>query len=67
MSPCKASVEDNELNQEIAVEILRGTGFMTANAFDEDKENTLAAGMNEHISKPIELSKLIGTLTQILP
>lgn len=118
-------VEDNELNQEIAVEILREAGFimevandgevavdimskavpgqydlilmdiqmpimngyeatrairqlpdpaassipiiaMTANAFDEDKQEAMEAGMNGHISKPIEVSKLMETLAAIL-
>lgn len=27
---------------------------MTANAFDEDKRKTKAAGMNEHLTKPID-------------
>ncbi len=117
-------VEDNELNQEIAAEILREAGFlldiagdgdaavdimaksvpgqydlilmdiqmpimdgyeatrrirqlpnkyaaeipifaMTANAFAEDKENAREAGMNGHISKPIEVSKLMDALTQV--
>ena len=39
---------------------------MTANAFDEDKQNAFAAGMNGHIAKPIDVPKLISTLTQIL-
>lgn len=118
-------VEDNELNLEIAVEILKEAGFvtevakdgeeaveimktavpgqydlilmdiqmphmdgyeatrqirklpdeevakipivaMTANAFEEDRQNVLAAGMNGHVSKPIEISKLMGTLESIL-
>ena len=118
-------VEDNELNQEIAVEILQETGFvmdvaddgaaaveklkgaepgqydlilmdiqmtilngyeatkqiraldqpgisdipiiaMTANAFDEDKKAALAAGMNGHIAKPIDVPKLMELLTEIL-
>ncbi len=118
-------VEDNELNQEIAVEILKEAGFeldvagdgnvavdkvanaepgqydlilmdiqmpvmdgyeatrqirklpnklaaeipiiaMTANAFEEDKENAYEAGMNGHISKPIETDKLLETLAEIL-
>ncbi len=32
---------------------------MTANAFDEDKKEALAAGMNEHIGKPIDMNALL--------
>ncbi len=32
---------------------------MTANAFSDDKERSLQAGMNEHVSKPIEEKQLI--------
>lgn len=36
---------------------------MTANAFDEDKKNALASGMDAHLSKPIEIVKLLETLS----
>lgn len=39
---------------------------MTANAFEEDRKNALAIGMNEHLAKPIETKKLIQTLAHIL-
>lgn len=39
---------------------------MTANAFDEDKQNALAAGMNGHLAKPIDVPKLMTTLAEIL-
>ena len=39
---------------------------MTANAFEEDRQNALAAGMNGHIAKPIDVKKLIEELAQIL-
>ena len=39
---------------------------MTANAFDEDKKAALAAGMNTHIAKPIDETKVIEVLTEIL-
>ena len=39
---------------------------MTANAFEEDKQNAIDAGMNGHIAKPIEVSKLISTLSEVL-
>ena len=35
---------------------------MTANAFEEDVQKTLAAGMNEHLSKPINRKLLVSTL-----
>ncbi len=31
---------------------------MTANAFEEDRKNAIDAGMNDHLSKPIDLNKM---------
>lgn len=118
-------VEDNELNREIALEILKGSGFMveeavdgveavekvrdaasgyfdlilmdiqmpnmdgyeaarciralpesdkanipiiamTANAFDEDRQNAFDAGMNDHIAKPIDMKILNEALEKAL-
>lgn len=39
---------------------------LTANAFDEDKRDALAAGMNGHISKPIEISILMKKIRKLL-
>ena len=39
---------------------------MTANAFEEDKRAAIAAGMNGHIAKPIQVDKLLGTLAEII-
>ncbi len=117
--------EDNELNQEIAAEILGDAGFdteiadngqiavdmlkasspgyyqlvlmdvqmpvmdgyeavreirrlenkkladipvlaMTANAFEEDKQEALRCGMNGHIAKPIDIENLFEMLKQVL-
>ena len=39
---------------------------MTANAFAEDIEEAAKAGMNGHIAKPIDIEKMMDTLTEIL-
>ena len=39
---------------------------MTANAFTEDIQAAKDAGMNSHITKPIEIPKMIETLTEVL-
>ncbi|MDO4500882.1 MAG: ATP-binding protein [Erysipelotrichaceae bacterium] len=36
---------------------------MTANAFEEDRQNSYAAGMNGHISKPFDIDNLIKTIS----
>jgi CheY-like chemotaxis protein len=111
-------VEDNEINQELALEILAGAGIvaeaahdgrdalakleegrfdgvlmdcqmpvmdgyeatrairsnpvhttlpiiaMTANAMEGDRERCLEAGMNDHITKPIDTSHLLSTMAR---
>ncbi len=39
---------------------------MTANAFSEDVQTALAAGMNEHIAKPLDLKAFVKTLKKWL-
>ena len=39
---------------------------MTANAFEEDRQEALKCGMNGHIAKPIDIKKLFDTLDKIL-
>ena len=38
---------------------------MTANAFSEDIQHSLAAGMDAHISKPVEMKVLKKTIRNI--
>lgn len=37
---------------------------MTANAFDEDAKKCIEAGMNAHLTKPIEIDRVIEVLGQ---
>ncbi len=39
---------------------------MTANAFEEDRQRVLSAGMNGHLGKPINVDKLFSALQSIL-
>jgi len=38
---------------------------MTANAFEEDKRQAMAVGMNGHIAKPVDIGDLMQKLSQI--
>ena len=39
---------------------------MTANAFEEDKRKAIAAGMNAHIAKPIQVDNMLSILSEII-
>ena len=53
------SLKDKELS---SIPILA----MTANAFEEDKQEALRCGMNGHIAKPIDVGYLFETLNRVL-
>lgn len=39
---------------------------MTANAFSEDRDRALKAGMNDHVAKPIDMNVLLPTILKYL-
>lgn len=39
---------------------------MTANAFDEDKQEALNSGMNGHLAKPFDIDKLLEALDKLM-
>ena len=39
---------------------------LTANAFDEDVQRSLQAGLNAHLSKPVEAEALFETLENMI-
>jgi len=40
---------------------------MTANAFDEERDRCIEAGMNDHLGKPVRPEILFATLLRWLP
>jgi CheY-like chemotaxis protein len=40
---------------------------MTAHAMSGDREQSLAAGMNDHITKPINFGELFSALNRWIP
>ena len=40
---------------------------LTANAFDEDVQRSMQAGLDAHLSKPVEPEILFGTLEKLIP
>ena len=38
---------------------------MTANAFDEDRQEAKKAGMNGHVAKPVSLQELKRVMAQV--
>jgi len=39
---------------------------LTANAFDEDVQRSLQAGLNAHLSKPVDAEALFSTLESLI-
>ena len=39
---------------------------LTANAFDDDVQRSMQAGLNAHLSKPIEPDQLFATLESLI-
>ncbi|MEO8804995.1 MAG: PAS domain S-box protein [Burkholderiaceae bacterium] len=58
MDGLEATRAIRQLSERAALPILA----MTANAFDEDRERCLAAGMNDHVSKPVSPRRFYASL-----
>ena len=39
---------------------------LSANAFQEDKDKSIAAGMNDHVAKPIDIKQLLAVVSKYL-
>ena len=39
---------------------------LTANAFSEDKDNAIKAGMNDHVPKPIDMNVLLPAMQKLI-
>ncbi|MBQ8929437.1 MAG: response regulator [Oscillospiraceae bacterium] len=48
--------------EEVAIPIIA----LTANAFDEDVQRSMQAGLNAHLSKPVEPEALFETLEGLI-
>ena len=64
MDGLEASANIRELNRSDAKKI--PIIALTANAFDEDVQRSLQAGMNAHLSKPVEPEILYKTLRDLI-
>lgn len=56
-------------NSEDAVNVFRKSIpiiAMTANVFDEDLERSVEAGMDAHLSKPVEPDRLYETMARLI-
>ena len=62
MDGLEATRRLRQMPEYVAVPILA----MTANAFSADRENCLAAGMNDHIAKPVDPEALFDALVRWL-
>ena len=60
--PFSVSAGESETKLAAAIPIIA----MTANAFEEDVKAALAAGMNEHLSKPIRIELLYEIMKKYL-
>ena len=62
MNGLDAAKEIRKLPQKDATEI--PIIAMTANAFEEDRQKTREAGMNDHLTKPISSRELLEVLAK---
>ena len=62
----RESVRKNINTLALLQDVYKRQVAMTANAFSEDRQAALDAGMNDHIAKPIDMNILVSTLRKYL-
>jgi len=59
---CARRIRESHRRDSLAVPIIA----MSANAYDEDYEKSREAGMNAHLSKPVEVAEFYETLMELI-
>lgn len=62
MNGYEASMKIREMYPDSGVPIIA----LSANAFDEDREKSLASGMNDHVSKPLNIAELLKSFHKFM-
>ena len=59
-------LEEQQKEKEFVPEDIKGKRIMTANAFEEDRQKALDAGMNAHVSKPVDMNVLFRVMAKFI-
>lgn len=66
MDGCEAAAAIREMERKQKRSSAVPIVALTANVFAEDSDRALAAGMNAHLGKPVELPKLLGMMVKYI-
>ena len=59
-------LEEQQKEKEFVPEDIKGNRIMTANGFEVDRQKTLDAGMNAHVSKPVDMNVLFRVMAKFI-